>query len=180
MIKARENQTTFGLLVEEGLELLNMYAYQTHQGQTAIQNRNQTAEFYACIKGFKSVIDPDPLSQLAVSFQKNGRVAEIVVIRNRSESMDQFSWATIMVTTEKINLLAKRAKLLGVVGRMLVKMADNVLLSWTVVDSNGIELLYDTKATKSKGDCMGSFYVSRENTFFPIDEAEFFYPSDLI
>ena len=157
-----------------------MYAYQTTQGQTAIQNRNQVAKFYACIMGFKAVIDPDPLSQLAVSFHKNGVVEEIAVIRNRSESMDQFSWSTIMVTTEKINQLARRAKFLGVVGRVLVNMADNVLLSWTVVNIDGIEIMYDTKVTKSKGDCMGSYYACRENTFFPVDEAELFYPSDLL
>ena len=162
------------------MELLNMYAYQTNEGQLAIHKRNQTAEFYACIKGLESVIDPDPMSSIAVSFQKNNTVREIAIVRNRGESMAQFTWPTVIITTAKIYQLVARAKSLRVTGRVLVNMADNVILSWAVVDAKGNERRYDKQVTTTKGDCMGSYSASRENTFLPVSEAEILYPQDLI
>jgi hypothetical protein len=157
-----------------------MYAYQTNEGQAAIRKRNQTAEFYACLKGLNLVVDRDPLNPVALSFQKGGKIQELAIVRNRNESMAEFTWPSVMITTAKINQLVTRAKHLRVAGQVLVNMADNVLLSWTVIDNAGNERRYGKQVTTTKGDCMGSHFASRENTFLPISEATVFEPQQLI
>lgn len=157
-----------------------MYAYQTLEGKNAIRKRNQTAQFYAHLTESELLIDPDPLSPIAISFRKFGKIQEVAIVRNRSESMAEFNWPTILITTSKVAQLVARARFLRVPGSIMVSMSDNVLLSWPVVDCNGVESTFVSRVTTTKGDCMGSHMASRQNTFLPIDLATVFNPSQLI
>lgn len=147
------------------------YAYQTEQGREAIRRRNETAEFYACIHGFETDIDPDPLSPLAVSFTKDKDLVELSIIRNRSETLEGFRWPSILLTAKKLEFLINRAHLLVLPATVIVGMADNTLLRWEVVNQDGVVIDFAKALSYTKGDCMGSHLALRENAHLPISEA---------
>ena len=157
-----------------------IYAYQTEQGREAIRRRDETAEFYACVYGFETDIDPDPLSPLAVSFTKDEELAELSIIRNRNETLESFRWPSILLTAKKLEFLIARARQLALPATVIVGMADNALLRWEIVDENGGVTDFAKAYSYTKGDCMGSHLALRENAHLPIDKAQVLHPACLV
>lgn len=157
-----------------------MYAHETEQGRKAIRQRNLTAKFYGCVRGFDTVINPDPLTPIAISFHRNRRVQELAVVRNRSETRDEFGWSSILITSNKVDLLISQARSMGVLGRVIVGMADGPIFVWPVIDEYGAIFSYPRRVSSTKGDCMGSHFAERENTHLPLCDAEVFEPALLI
>lgn len=157
-----------------------VYAYQTEQGKEAIRRRDETAEFYACIYGFETDIDPDPLSPLAVSFTKDRDLVELSIIRNRNETLESFRWPSILLTAKKLEFLIDRAHLLALPATVIVGMADNTLLRWEIVNQDGVVTDFAKAHSYTKGDCMGSHIAFRENAHLPIDKAQVLHPACLV
>lgn len=157
-----------------------MYAHETPQGKEAIRKRNLTAKFYGCVHGFNTVINPDPMAPIAISFQRGGKTQELAIVRNRSETRSQFSWPSILITSSKIDELVSRALRLGVAGKVIVGMADDSVLVWTIVNENGETFAYPRYVSKTKGDCMASHFAERQNTHLPVSVSEVFEPMVLV
>lgn len=156
------------------------YAYQTEQGQDAIRRRNKTAEFYACVNGLNLCIDSNPLSPLAISFHKDGRLHELAIVRNRNESLSQFQWPSVMITSNKLDFMVERARRLNVRASVIVGMADYATAVWTVVNEHGEVSEYPRRSSSTKGDCMGSHFAVRENSHLPIEKAKMLQPTCLL
>ena len=152
------------------------YAYETEQGQQALAARNRTADYYACIHGLKTAISPNPLDPLPVYFLRNGRLDSLAIIRNRSERLSSFPWSSIILTASKVDMLKREVILRNVNGLVIVRMADDALLSWRV----GPLINYPRGNSITKGDCLGSHFVERENVFLPLDRATVVTPDQLV
>lgn len=156
------------------------YAYETEQGQEAIRRRNETAEIYACIRGWDVHIDPKPLSPLAVSFYRDDRLQELAIVRNRSETYEGYRWPSALVTTKKLEFMIDRALRFNVSAVVIIGLADNTLLTWPVVDGRGNVASFVRYISETKGDCMGSHMANRENSHLPIEEAQVLPPTLLV
>lgn len=156
------------------------YAYETEQGQEAIRRRNETAEIYACIRGWDVRINPSPLSPLAISFHHDDQLQELAIVRNRSETYAGYRWPSALVTARKLDFMVEQARRLKVPGVVIVGLADNTLLTWPVVDGHGNVASFVRYISETKGDCMGSHMANRENSHLPIEKAEVLPPTMLV
>lgn len=156
------------------------YAYQTAEGQQAIALRNETAEYFATVHGWGVTIDPNPLQPIAVTFRRRDGVEVLAIIRNRSERSDGFSYPTILITSDKLDLLANMAQARNCLGLVIVRMADDVLFCWTAFDTRLGRIRFPEKSTVTKGDCMGSHHAERRNCFLPLSTALTIRPNALI
>lgn len=156
------------------------YLYQTREGRAAIERRNKTANFYACVLGLRTVISRNPLDPIPVTFfNKGGKRDSFAIVRNRSETFQEFSWPSIIVTASKVDQLIEKSRQHRVNGNVLVRMADNTLLIWRVCDPFGA-VNYPRRVSTTKGDCMGSHFAERENMLLPISNAHVIRPEALI
>jgi|688.fasta_scaffold191638_7 hypothetical protein len=150
------------------------YAYTTETGRMAIERRNRTADFYACVHGLRAEVSPDPLDPIAISFARQGRVQAVAIVRNRTETLANFGWPSILITASKVHALVHRARRTDSRPILIVGMADGPLLTWEVSG------FYEIQRTTTKADCIGSGLATRDNMFFPIDEAQVIEPWRLL